>query len=142
MSPVITTIIGLVGGILKDLIMTSMKHSQNRHDALMEKAGLVVSDRRRAGSIKDTGVAFTRRLIALAFVGCLVVAPVVFSFIYPDSTINVPKTVLKGGFWIFSSPKETLEYVQLSGITYVLYLIDMLGLIIGYYFGSGGTRRY
>ncbi len=137
----IMTLVGLLAGIIKDLWMTKIESNQRREEMLLKRAGLLIKDRERAGRIKDKGVHFTRRLIAISFVFSIVIAPVVFGFVYPHLAINVPIESTVNGFWPFFDSTKVIKYVALTGVSIPLQLIDAFLLIIGFYFGSAGSKK-
>lgn len=141
-TSILTTGIGMVVGIVKDLLLSSMKHKQAREELLLRKAGLVLEDRQQARDLKGPGISFTRRIVtfALTFLICI---PGIMVLIDPNFVINIPITETKDGFsflFFSSGPTETTKYITLTGYTYLISLLDFYGLIIGYYFGSGGTH--
>jgi hypothetical protein len=143
-TTVLTTIIGLIAGIIKDWITLSLQSKAALNEALYRKAGMEIQDRQDARAKGTKEFQFTRRIIALSFTGALVIAPVIWAFINPTATVSVPRIGYDGSFWDVILPwreaKEVVQYVEVKVMVYVLTLLDMFGLIIGFYFGSGGTR--
>lgn len=143
MASVLSLIIGGVAGMLKFLIGKHMEFKHQQQMALMQKAGLEYKDRSRANNIKDSGVSFTRRILAILFAAALT-APVFYGLFYPDSTISVPQTFIEKGFWDWILPwedgKEVTKYVEIKAPVLAVPIYDICAMIIGFYFGSGGSR--
>ena len=115
-TTVITTVAGLVVGVLKDLLAMRMKQKHQEQQALMDAAGIVMKDRERASDVKDQGVSWTRRIIAFALTA-VVIAPAILAFIDPHFVINIPITNKDDGwsFLFFSGgASETTTYIQLT----------------------------
>ena len=136
------TIIGLAVGSVKSLMEQSIKNNQARWDAIQKANSAEISAQQEARKMNDPGVQFTRRLLAILMVCGVVIAPVVYAFIYPYNTVNVPVLRKAGGFiaWIFGD-QEAVKYIAMNGMTYVTQFNHAVLLIIGFYFGSGGTRK-
>jgi hypothetical protein len=146
-STVLTTLVGTVIGAVKDVWMMNQKAKAAEHMALLRAAGVVTADRQRATSMTNPGVQFTRRIIVVAFMAILL-TPIYLIVQDPNTVFHVPVQVAEGGFsllfgLISGSPREGVEYVELHGYVYVLAIMDLVGFIVGYYFGNGGTNaRY
>jgi hypothetical protein len=143
MPSVLSLIIGGVAGMIKFLAAKHMEFRHQQQMALMAKAGLEYKDRGRANKINDKGIAFTRRILALIFAAALT-APVFYGLMHPDATISVPQTVIDRGFWDFILPwrdgKEITKYVEVRALVIATPIYDICAMIIGFYFGSGGSR--
>lgn len=99
--------------------------------------------RKRASTITDKGVSFTRRLLAIIFAAALT-APIFYGLFYPESTISVPQTFIDRGFWDWILPwkngTEVTKYVEVKSPILAMPVYDICAMIIGFYFGSGGSR--
>jgi len=135
-STVLTTLGGIVLGGIKEAYLRAQDAKIAERHALMEKAGLAINDRKDARKM-GTGFQFAKRLIVLTFMA-IILAPVVLVFMNPSTTFNVP-VQMSNGAWSFlfglfsSSPTEGVQYLQLQGYVYVLAILDMCGLIVGFY---------
>lgn len=140
---ILSLIIGGVAGMLKYLLTKHMDFKHQQQLALLQKAGVVVKDRRRAAKLTDTGISFTRRILAILFALALT-APVFYGLFYPESTISVPQTYLDRGFWDMILPwregTEVTKYVEIKAPILAMPIYDICAMIIGFYFGSGGSR--
>ena len=143
MTSVLSVIIGGAAGIIKFLITKHFDFKQQEKEAWMQAAGIRLKSQNRAGKISDKGISFTRRLLALIFAAALT-TPVFYGLIYPDATISVPETYLKKGIWDYILPwkegKEMVKYVEIKAPVLAMPVYDICAMIVGFYFGSGGSR--
>lgn len=136
-------LIGLIIGAVKELFMMNMQHKQQEREAWQQQAGVIHKDRSRAGKLKGGEVQFAKRLIVITMM-TIIAIPAIAAVIYPDFVVNVPQTVLSGGWKFLFFEKAATEktiYVTLTGYTYILQVLDMAWLVVAYYMGSGGTRK-
>jgi hypothetical protein len=140
---ILSLAIGGVAGMLKFLIGKHMEFKHQQQMALMQKAGLEYKDRLRASRMTSKGVSFTRRVLAIMFALALT-SPIFYGLFYPDSTISVPQTFLDKGLWDFILPwregTKVTEYVEIKAPVLAVPIYDICAMIIGFYFGSGGSR--
>ena len=143
MNTLLSALIGGAAGILKFLFATYMENQRRKDDAMLAAANIQIKDRERAANVKDNGVSFTRRVLALILTLTLC-APVWYSLIHPDSTITIPQTVLDRGFWDWVLPwkdaKEITEYVSVPSPIIAMPIYDLAAMAVGFYFASGGSR--
>jgi len=146
MNTLFTTVIGLVAGIIKRLILTSMEHSKDKHRMTMEIAGLKIQDTSNARQMKGTQVNWARRFIVVSLCMAVAIAPVMYAFIHPDGTVSIPVPSHEGSFismfipWI--DPIESYKYETVPVMAIAMPLYDSFMLLISFYFGSGGSGGY
>jgi putative Mn2+ efflux pump MntP len=144
LSTVLTTGVGMLVGAIKDIISTAQKNKADERKALLAAAGIRLDDVKAARAMDKPGVQFTRRVIVLAFMS-VVVAPVALVIADPTVAFNVP-VPSEGGTLSFLfgligiGGGSEITYIKMTGFTYVLGIMDLIGLIVGYYFGSNGTQ--
>jgi hypothetical protein len=146
-STLLTTVVGTLIGAIKDMWMMGQKAKNDERQAILRQAGLVMDDRQRATRMFSKGVQFTRRIIVVSFMAILL-TPIYLLIGDPNVVFNIPVHVMKEGWGILfglisSGGVEKITYIQVTGFTYLVAILDLLGFIVGYYFGSGGTNtRY
>lgn len=146
-STILTTLVGTLIGAVKDIWMMNQKAKAAEHMALLRAAGVVTDDRQRATAMTNKGVQFTRRIIVISFM-MILLTPLYLVVQDPNVVFNIPVEASKGGFsflfgLISGGGREGVEYIQVQGFVYLLALVDMVGFMVGYYFGNGGTNlRY
>lgn len=140
MSEFWVTIIGLVIGSIVKLQEQNMKNDQTRWDAVLKANQLEVEDRQNARKMQGPSVQFARRVLVFGLLG-LLFSQVLWSFIFPEGAVNTPLTNQSGGLWaILTGGQEVIKYVKTFGFTVSPGLNHAFLLVIGYYFGSGGTK--
>lgn len=143
MTGILSALIGIIVGAVKEMIMFSLQTSRMNLEAWQAKSDSLHRDRKRAEKNASPEFQFARRLIVVTLMFILA-APVVAGFIWPDMTINVPiiKDTTGWNFLFWSKPSgEEVTYLQLTGFTYVMQIFDLIWLVLGFYMGSGGTRK-
>lgn len=132
----ISTIAGRILGMMEERNRAAIEERQ----ALFQANKLVVDDRARAQKLPEAN--FARRIIALTFAFTLV-AIVYVGLWYPQSEIIIPVTDT-GSFGLFSllfGGGTSVKFVAVNTSVVIVPFIDMLGIVIGFYFGSGGSLR-
>lgn len=141
-STVITTAIGLVSGIVVKIFDNMFKLNAQAIEATQKYNDREIADRQKAREADKPEWQFAKRTIVLSMCFAFFWAPVIWSFIYPDKTFNVFNKSVAGGLWgLIVGTKETTSYIQMTGMTFVASLVEFFGLVVGFYFGSGGTKK-
>lgn len=135
MWTLVTNLAPALSGLLLGMFNASKERDLEKHRMELELRGLAARETEAARAMQGPGIQFTRRLIVCSFVASLVVIPALFSLIYPDKLISVPRSVVEGRFLFFEG-HEVVEYIKVQGMVLVMPLIDMLGIMVGYYFGA------
>ena len=127
---------GIFGAVVKLFAMSMQNRADNSKqmiDALKAQAGVIQQVNEVAS--KNSGFAFTRRVIALALTAIIVVIAL-FPMIQP---INVMTEVTTGGEYLFGliDTRETKEvWNQLQGSVILPVIVPSFQAIIGTYFGA------
>jgi hypothetical protein len=106
--------------------------------AAMAQQQKAVSAAREHG-LKDKQFAFTRRIIALICVGCIVIIP----FTAPFFGIPIVVSVTETGEWSLPFIWEQADKVlwkSIDGIALAPAYIHTLAAIVSFYFGSSAAR--
>ena len=93
----------------------------------------------REHGMKDRHFAWTRRIIALTCVGCIVVIPFIAPFL--DVPVIVSH-VKEGGFsipFIWQSP-DNVEWKAIEGVALAPMYLHTLAAIVSFYFGSSAAK--
>ena len=142
---ILTTILGTAIGALKEIWLMNQRAKIEANRALMKKAGLITKDVRHAR--RQKGFQFARRLIVICFM-IILLTPVYLIIQNPEITFYIPVQMKGGGFsflfgLISGGGTEGVKYIGVQGYVYLLAIIDMIGFMVGFYFGSSGTQsRY
>lgn len=139
----------LTSGLLSTLVSGALRlwsqaqdDKRAREAALEKKAGLEAGDRQNARLYVSDG--WTKKIIAIAVVGVYVVmkfAPLIAVLLGMTLDVTFSWYEWKNGFWIFSEGKEILKTISVKGIHWTPLDAEILGMIMGYYFGGSLAKR-
>tara|TARA_R100000306_G_C4354851_1_gene132117 strand:+ start:308 stop:733 length:426 start_codon:yes stop_codon:yes gene_type:complete len=131
------SLIGFVTTLIGQIVKSKAEQNKLMIDALNARHK-VLQDVREHG-LKDKHFAWTRRIIALACVGCIVVIP----FIAPFLDIPVMVSHVKEGSFsipfIWQSP-DTIEWKAVEGVALAPMYLHTLAAIVSFYFGSSAAK--
>ena len=143
MNTILSALIGGAAGLAKFLFTSYMENRRMELEIIQARVRMTTADRERAANVKDKGVSYTRRVLALLLC-CTLCAPVWYGFFWPDATITVPQTFLERGFWEIILPwkeaTEVTKYVTVPAPILAMPIYDLAAMAVGFYFGSGGSR--
>ena len=131
------SIIGFITTLIGQIVKAKAQQQKLMLEALNTRHK-VLQDVRKHG-LKDIHFSWTRRIIALTCVACIVVIP----FIAPFMDIPVLVSHVKeGGFsipFIWESP-DKIEWQAIHGIALAPMYLHTLAAIVSFYFGSSAAR--
>ena len=141
MELVTTLLGGSIMGFTTTLIGGIVKAKAEQHKLMLSalNARHKVLQETREHGMKDRHFAWTRRIIALICVGCIVVIPFVAPFL--DIPVIVSH-VKEGGFsipFIWQSP-DTVEWQAIQGVALAPMYLHTLAAIVSFYFGSSAAK--
>jgi len=141
MELVTTLLGGSMMGFVTTLIGGIVKAKAEQHKLMLSALNArhkVLQDVREHGQ-KDKHFAWTRRIIALTCVACIVVIPFIAPFL--DVPVIVSH-VKEGGFsipFIWQSP-DTVEWQPIYGVALAPMYLHTLAAIVSFYFGSSAAK--
>ena len=137
----IITLLGstVLSGVLK-MWSQSLKAKQTQQKMLIARAGVQIKSFKDAREYENTGFAWTRRIIALTAVFAVVLLPKLIAVFYPEITVTVGYTQFKPGLF-FVPEKEIMKWVSLQGLVITPLDTNLVGAIIGMYFGGSLVKR-
>jgi len=141
MELVTTLLGGSIMGFTTTLIGQIVKSKAEQHKLMLSalNARHKVLQETREHGMKDRHFAWTRRIIALTCVGCIVVIPFVAPFV--DIPVIVSH-VKEGGFsipFIWQSP-DIVEWQPIQGVALAPMYLHTLAAIVSFYFGSSAAK--
>ncbi len=107
---------------------------------LIARAGVQIKSFKDAREYENTGFAWTRRIIALTAVFAIVLLPKLIAVFYPEITVTVGYTQFKPGLF-FVPEKEIMKWESLQGLVITPLDTNLVGAIIGMYFGGSLVKR-
>lgn len=137
----IITMLGstLLGGFMS-LWSQSIKAKQAQQAMLIERAKVQQKAVKAAREYDNAGFQWTRRIIALTALFSIVVLPKVVAIFYPEIAVTVGYTEFRPGFF-FIPEKEVLEWKVLKGLVITPLDTNLVGAIVGMYFGGSLVKR-
>jgi hypothetical protein len=106
----------------------------------MSKIGVKTQAYKDAREYKEPGFQFTRRAIALASVGAIIVLPVLAGIFNPSLPISLGWEETKNGFLFFTDAAQRLTWATGTGIVLAPIHTHLIYAITGMYFGSSSVK--
>lgn len=144
MLSIVWTIISYALGAFLRMRERAQEYQIEQQRALMQLAGMKLKDTADARSYQTSESQFTRRIVMITVTLCLMVI-MLYGVIHGGNMVQ-PITVTEGssGFWsmIFGGGSNTsIEFIKVPLSMTVALAWDLFSVMVGFYFGSGGTRR-
>ena len=126
-----------------NLLQSKIDNEREKNVLMLERFKQESDNTDRARKHNDTGFKITRRIIALTFVLSCVLFPnipyVLLSFNL-DWGMTTPIVfgydVLKESWWPFGSESRETNWMEATGFLITPWHTDMIGAIVGFYFGD------
>lgn len=143
MGMLIWTIISYVLGALLRMRETAQANNAEQQRALYRLAGMKLKDTEDARKVQTSEAQFTRRLVMLLVTSCLMFV-MVWGVVHGGTMVQPITVSESGGFFsmLFGGGSNShIEFVKIPLSMTVSLAFDLFGIMVGFYFGSGGTRR-
>lgn len=113
----------------------------NKNKAEQQKLLIVGQQEAREHGKTDKYFAYTRRIIALSSVFAIIVLPKLVAVWYPEVSVIVGYTEVKGGLfnWLFGGD-GTVQWQAARGFVITPLDTHIVSAIVGLYFGAGFTK--
>ncbi len=130
-------VISLLGGTFTGIVKMMVSDWNERQKLLLRLQFGDIEDARR---VKNPFLQYTRRIIALSLIATLILYPVLSAvFQWP---LNIPYVQTYGGLFALFKGSASIEWTTFpAGLTFLPMMIPAILYMMGFYFGSGGTRR-
>ena len=129
----------LLGGFMS-IWGQSIKAKQAEQKMLLARGKFQMDEIDKARRYDNKGFQWTRRIIALTAIFSIVVLPKVVAIFYPEVAVTVGYTEFRPGFF-FIPEKEVLEWKALKGLVITPLDTNLVGAIVGMYFGGSLVKR-
>lgn len=137
-------LITMLGSGLMSGLLTIWGQSQKAKQDAFQRAidGLAAQSQATdlARRYENKGFQVTRRIIALAAVGAVIVWPKVVAVFWPDVSVTVGYTQWNPGFLFFDGSEET-KWQAMKGLVLTPLDTHLLGAIVGLYFGASMVKN-
>lgn len=130
---------GLMGGVMS-MWSQSMKAKQDAFQRAIDGLSAQSEATDLARRYENKGFQVTRRIIALAAVGAIVVWPKVVTVFWPDIQVTVGYTAWSPGFLFFEGSEE-VKWQVVKGLVLTPLDTHLLSAITGLYFGASIVKN-
>ena len=131
---------GLLSGVMT-LWGQAAKSKQDAFNRAIEGLSAQSEATDLASRYENKGFQVTRRIIALASVGAIIVWPKVVAVFWPEIPVTVGYTEWRPGFLFFTEGTEETTWQALTGLVITPLDTHLLGAIIGMYFGASMVKN-
>lgn len=140
---------GIIWTIISYVIGALLRMMQQRNDAnietqrtLCKMAQLNVANTMDARQMQTPDTQFTRRVVMIMITACLMAVMLYGVFHGGNMVQPVVTTTQPSGFFgmLFGAGGSEVDFQSIPLTLTVAYAWDLFGIMIGFYFGSGGTR--
>ena len=129
----------VLGGVMS-IWSQSIKAKQAEQKMLIQRAEVQQKGFKEAREYDNKGFQWTRRIIALTAIFSIVVLPKVVAIFYPEVAVTVGYTEFRPGFF-FIPEKEVMEWKALKGLVITPLDTNLVGAIVGMYFGGSLVKK-
>ena len=129
----------VLGGVMS-IWSQSIKAKQAEQKLLIQRADVQMKGFKEAREYGNIGFQWTRRIIALTAIFSIVVLPKIVAIFYPEVSVTVGYTEFRPGFF-FIPEKEVLEWKALKGLVITPLDTNLVGAIVGMYFGGSLVKK-
>lgn len=130
----------ILGGVLK-LQAAKMQAQQRTHDLLAGKERIVQDGIENARKFLPKGGEWTRRLIVMAVMFAIFIAPSLATYLDPTTSVYYGYTESTRGFWFFVDSIEKMRFHEMKGLVILPIHTHLAGAIAGFYFGAGVVKQ-
>ena len=130
---------GLMGGVMS-MWSQSMKAKQDAFQRAIDGLSAQSEATDLARRYENKGFQLTRRIIALAAVGSIIVWPKVVSVFWPEIQVTVGYTSWNPGFLFFEGNEE-VKWQVVKGLVLTPLDTHLLSAITGLYFGASIVKN-
>lgn len=130
----------LIGGFLK-LQALKMQAEQHKFDLIAGKEKLLQSGVAAAREFIPQGGAMTRRMIVMAVLFAVFIAPTLIAWFQPGTSIFYGYTESTRGFLFFVDSIEKMKFHEMRGLVILPVHTHLAIAIASFYFGAGIVKQ-
>ena len=143
MLSIVWTILSYVLGAFLRMREKAQDYQIEQQRALMKLAGMKLKDTQDARGVQTSEAQFTRRIVMITVTFCLMFV-MLFGIVHGGNMVQPITVTESGGFlsMIFGGgSNSSIEFIKVPLSMTVSLAWDLFSVMVGFYFGSGGTRR-
>lgn len=127
----------ILGGVFKLIAQSQANHQRLFENAIKANQAADASADAAAKRTAGSGGEWTRRLIVIAVLFTVFLAPFILAAWLPATPIFYAWQESTGGFWFLKSATDKLHVVRVDGFTLLPIHTQLAACIAGFYFGAG-----
>lgn len=136
-TEIITFAVSTAIGAWIKLKSKQIEVQKHQADLWAKKAGLVLEDRTRARDFVPAGGPWVRRIIVVAVLFAVFIAPFVLAAFFPDTPVFYAYAEKGRGFLFLVQGADRLRFQEMTGYMILPVHTQMAAAISGFYFGGG-----
>lgn len=136
-TEIITFTLSTAIGAWIKLKSKQMEVQKHQADLWAKRAGVILEDRSKARDYIPPGGPMTRRIIVMAVLFAVFIAPFVLAAFFPQTPVFYAYAEKTHGFWFIFESLEKTQFQQMHGYVILPVHTQMAAAISGFYFGGG-----
>ena len=136
-TEIITFTVSTAIGAWIKLKNKQMEAQSHQADLWAKQAGVVVEDRQRARDFLPAGGPWVRRIIVVAVLFAVFIAPFILAAFFPQTPVFYAYAEKSRGFFFLFQSVDRLRFEEMAGYVILPVHTQMAAAISGFYFGGG-----
>jgi hypothetical protein len=130
------TVSTAIGAYIK-LKNKQMEAQTHQADLWAKQAGVILDDRTKARDFMPAGGPLTRRIIVVAVLFTVFIAPFILAAFFPQTPVFYAYAEKTRGFWFIFESLDKMRFERMTGYVILPVHTQMAAAISGFYFGGG-----
>ena len=136
-TEIITFAVSTAIGAWIKLKSKQMEIQSHQAELWAKQAGVTVDDRQKARDFVPAGGPLTRRLIVVAVLFTVFIAPVILAAYFPETPVFYAYAEKTRGFGFLFESIDRMRFERMQGYVILPVHTQMAAAISGFYFGGG-----
>ena len=136
-TEIITFAVSTAIGAWIKLKSKQMEVQRHQADLWAQKAGVTIDDRQKARDFMPAGGPMTRRIIVVAVLFAVFIAPFILAAFFPETPVFYAYAEKSRGFWFIFESIDRMRFERMTGYVILPVHTQMAAAISGFYFGGG-----
>ena len=136
-AEIITFTVSTAIGALIKLKSKQMEAQKHQADLWAKQAGIIAEERQKARDYIPAGGPLTRRLIVVAVLFAVFIAPFILAAFFPQTPVFFAYAEKTRGLWFIFESIDKMRFEQMTGYVILPVHTQMAAAISGFYFGGG-----
>ena len=136
-AEIITFTVSTAIGALIKLKSKQMEAQKHQADLWAKQAGIIAEERQKARDYVPAGGPLTRRLIVVAVLFAVFIAPFILAAFFPQTPVFFAYAEKTRGLMFIFESIDKMRFEQMTGYVILPVHTQMAAAISGFYFGGG-----